>query len=162
MAERCLCVLGDRETSLCPRTVLGTDQAQRLALSSESQARVRSRTRQPWATSAADNRSESGCPIKAPGSGSGDLEALWRSLTQCMKHARAPLAGSSHDGPVRRQAPPLPSLLVGRTSPSRKPPCDGACHRRHRLTCGPVRSRFCLCHVFSPSGRGISAPPDGL
>jgi hypothetical protein len=82
-------VLCDLETYLCPHTVLCKEQAQRVALSSESQARVRSSPRRPLATSAAFNRSESGCPIKAQGSGYCDLEAPWRSLTQCMQHARA-------------------------------------------------------------------------
>src|SRR5438093_13662708 len=60
-------------------------------LSSENQARVRSSTRRPSATSAVSNRSESGCPSKALGSGHGDLEAPWRSLTQGMQPCRAPL-----------------------------------------------------------------------
>jgi hypothetical protein len=107
-------------------------------------------------------RSESGCPIKAQGSGDCDLEASWRSLTQGMPPCRAPFAGSSRGCPVRRRAHPLPSLSVGRTYPYRKPPGDEACNRRHGPTSGPVWSRLCLCHVFSPSGRGISVRPDGL
>ena len=82
-------MLCDRETSRCPPTVLCKEQAQRVALSSESQARVRSSPRRPLATSAAFNRSESGCPSKAQGSRYGDLEAPGRSRTQCMQHARA-------------------------------------------------------------------------
>ena len=60
-------------------------------LSSEHQARVRSSTRRPLATSAVENRSESGGPIKALGSGHGALEAPWRALTQGMQPCRAPL-----------------------------------------------------------------------
>ena len=132
------------------------------ALSSESQARVRSSTRQPLATSAASYRSESGCPINAQSSGDYDREASWRSLTQGRPPCRAPFAGSSRGCPVRRPAHPLPSLIVGRTYRSRKPPGDDACKRRHGPTSGPVGSRLCLCHGCSPSGRGISVPPDGL
>src|SRR5215468_3363706 len=46
-------------------------------LSRENQARVRSSPRQPWATSAAKHRSESGGPSKAPGAGHLDLIGAW-------------------------------------------------------------------------------------
>ena len=89
--------------------------------SRESEARVRSRTRGPLATSAAAPRSGRGGPSTAPGAGERDLYAPWRAMTQGMPQDRARLAGSAPRGPGRRQAHPRPSLSVGSTSPSRCP-----------------------------------------
>lgn len=47
MAERGQCVLCDRETDRCPRTLLFTRQDERATFSPEVQARVRSRTQLP-------------------------------------------------------------------------------------------------------------------
>src|SRR5262249_30553370 len=63
----------DLATYLGSPTVLCKEQAPRVALSRESQARGRGSPRGPWATSTAYTRSESGCPITAQGSGYWDL-----------------------------------------------------------------------------------------
>jgi hypothetical protein len=111
----------DLETYLFPHTVLCKDQAQRVALASERQARVRGSPRQPLTTIAAFDRSESGCPINAQGSGDRDRYAPGRSRTPWIQPCRARLAGASPGCPVRRQAHPLPSMRVGRTDPYRTP-----------------------------------------
>ena len=57
-------------TEQCLRSLLPSSAKRGLTASTwsrESQARVRSRTRRPWATSAANNRSASGGPITGAG-----------------------------------------------------------------------------------------------
>jgi hypothetical protein len=64
------------------------------ALSRARQARVRRSPRWPWATSAAQTRSERGGPSKAPGAGDRALEALGRARTQGLQPSGVSLCGA--------------------------------------------------------------------
>jgi hypothetical protein len=155
LAARAAGVLCARDTSLCPRTVLGTRQAARQTCASEGQARGRRSTRAPW-TMLAGGPGAGGRVSAHGGRRARALAAQRRSEPPACTPERGG-SGSSHRGPVRRPAPFRRALSRARMWPA--PQRAWACPEQRRPAPLEARrgARPCLAAVVWPRGSGMAA-----